>query len=42
VFFSRPITDQGFGLVTTIRLPGGTELGLYQPKHPTAIGAPGS
>ena len=42
VFFSRPITDQGFGLVTTIRLPGGTELGLYQPKHPTAIAAPGS
>ena len=42
VVFSRPITDQGFGLVTTIRLPGGAELGLYQPKHPTAIAAPRS
>jgi hypothetical protein len=29
------ITDQGWGLVTAIRLPGGGELGLYEPKHPT-------
>jgi len=34
----RPVADQGFGLVTAIRLPGGGELGLYQPKHPLAIG----
>lgn len=39
VEFSRPITDQGFGLVTSIKLPGGGELGLYQPKHPTALPA---
>ena len=37
VEFSRPIADQGFGLATSIRLPGGGELGLYQPKHPTAL-----
>jgi predicted enzyme related to lactoylglutathione lyase len=28
--------DQGWGVVTAIRLPSGTELGLYQPKHATA------
>lgn len=26
-----------WGVVTAIRLPGGGELGLYQPLHPTAI-----
>jgi predicted enzyme related to lactoylglutathione lyase len=40
VEFTRPVTDQGYGLVTSIRLPGGGELGLYQPKHPTAIDTP--
>jgi hypothetical protein len=33
----RPISDQGWGLLTAIALPGGVELGLYQPRHPTAI-----
>jgi predicted enzyme related to lactoylglutathione lyase len=37
VEFARGISDQGWGLVTSIRMPGGGELGLYQPKHPTAI-----
>ncbi len=36
VKFSRPITEAGFGLTTSITLPGGAELGLYQPKHPLA------
>ena len=36
--FVRPVADQGFGLVTAIRLPGGGQLGLYQPKHPVALG----
>jgi predicted enzyme related to lactoylglutathione lyase len=35
VEFSRPISDEGFGLMTAIRLPGGAELGLYEPRHPT-------
>jgi catechol 2,3-dioxygenase-like lactoylglutathione lyase family enzyme len=26
-------TDEGWGLLTTIRLPGGGDLGLYQPRH---------
>ena len=34
VELARPIEDQGFGLMTAIKMPGGGELGLYQPKHP--------
>jgi len=34
VEFSRPISDEGFGLMTAITLPGGGELGLYEPRHP--------
>jgi predicted enzyme related to lactoylglutathione lyase len=34
--FTEPVADRGFGLLTTIRVPGGGELGLYQAKHPTA------
>jgi hypothetical protein len=33
---ARPVSDQGWGLLTAIALPGGVELGLYQPRHPTA------
>jgi len=33
----KPVTEAGFGLVTSIEIPGG-ELGLYQPRHPTALG----
>jgi catechol 2,3-dioxygenase-like lactoylglutathione lyase family enzyme len=34
VRFSRPISDEGFGLLTAIELPDGGELGLYEPRHP--------
>jgi hypothetical protein len=34
---TTPVTDQGWGLLATIRLPDGAELGLYQPRHRTAI-----
>jgi len=27
-----------WGVFTSIKLPSGGELGLYQPTHPTAIG----
>jgi catechol 2,3-dioxygenase-like lactoylglutathione lyase family enzyme len=37
VQFARPVSDEGFGLVTAIRLPGGGELGLYEPRHPTPL-----
>jgi hypothetical protein len=33
---TQPITDQGWGLLTAISLPGRVELGLYQPRHPIA------
>jgi hypothetical protein len=32
--FTRPVSDEGFGLMTSIELPGGGELGLYEPRHP--------
>jgi hypothetical protein len=35
VEFTRPISDEGWGLVTAMKLPGGGELGLYEPRHPT-------
>ena len=31
-----PVSDEGWGLLTSIRLPGGGELGLYEPRHPRA------
>lgn len=39
VEFTQEISDQGWGLLTAIKTPSGSELGLYQPKHPTAIGS---
>jgi catechol 2,3-dioxygenase-like lactoylglutathione lyase family enzyme len=32
----QPVSDQGWGLLTSISLPGGGELGLYEPRHPKA------
>jgi len=36
VRFTRPLTEQTWGRMTGFRLPGGGEVGLYQPKHPGA------
>jgi catechol 2,3-dioxygenase-like lactoylglutathione lyase family enzyme len=36
VEFTAPIENQGFGLLTRLRVPGAGEVGLYQPRHPTA------
>jgi catechol 2,3-dioxygenase-like lactoylglutathione lyase family enzyme len=33
------IHEEEWGLATTLRLPGGGAIGLYQPAHPTALGA---
>lgn len=38
VEFTQPVTDAGWGLLTALRLPGGSELGLYQPRHEKANG----
>jgi hypothetical protein len=35
VEFTRPVSDEGWGLVTALRVPGGSQLGLYEPRHPT-------
>jgi hypothetical protein len=32
------IQEARWGSTTKMRLPGGGEVGLYQPKHPTALG----
>ena len=33
VEFAAPIRNQGYGLVTRLKVPGFGELGLYQPRH---------
>jgi hypothetical protein len=33
VSFKSPITDQGFGLVTSFEMPGGVDVMLYEPRH---------
>jgi catechol 2,3-dioxygenase-like lactoylglutathione lyase family enzyme len=35
--FTGEISDEGFGLMTTLRLPGGSELALYEPRHPSPL-----
>jgi catechol 2,3-dioxygenase-like lactoylglutathione lyase family enzyme len=37
VEFSAPVSDQGWGLLTSFKLPGAADLHLYQPRHPTAV-----
>ncbi len=34
--FSKPVEEQRWGRLTALALPGGGEIGLYQPLHPTA------
>jgi catechol 2,3-dioxygenase-like lactoylglutathione lyase family enzyme len=31
------VHQERWGSITKIRLPGGGEIGLYEPKHPTAL-----
>ena len=31
---AQPITEQAWGRMTALALPGGSEIGLYQPTHP--------
>jgi hypothetical protein len=33
---TRPISDEGWGLLTSVSLPSGSDLQLYQPRHPVA------
>ena len=34
------VHQERWGSITKIRLPGGGSVGLYQPKHPTALALP--
>jgi catechol 2,3-dioxygenase-like lactoylglutathione lyase family enzyme len=36
VRFTAEISDERWGRLTRFRLPGGGEVGMYQPKHPRA------
>ena len=36
VVFTAPVRQAGFGLLTSIQIPGSGEIGLYQPRHQTA------
>jgi predicted enzyme related to lactoylglutathione lyase len=35
-----PVQEQRWGRLTSITLPGGAQLGMYEPKHPRAIDLP--
>ena len=37
VEFDGEVVNAGFGMLATIKVPGGGSLGLYQPRHPMAI-----
>jgi catechol 2,3-dioxygenase-like lactoylglutathione lyase family enzyme len=34
--FSSPVRQASFGMLTSIQIPGSGQIGLYQPRHPTA------
>lgn len=38
VEFTDPITDQGYGLVTHFKVPGGFRVQLYQPRYSKRAG----
>ena len=40
VEFSSGVTRQRWGLITTIKLPGGGRLGLYEPLHASPLLSP--
>ena len=35
VALSRPVSDEGFGRVAYLDVPGIGDVGLYEPRHPT-------
>jgi catechol 2,3-dioxygenase-like lactoylglutathione lyase family enzyme len=37
VEFTTPVSDQGWGRLTRIRIPGAGEMGLYEPRHATPL-----
>lgn len=41
VTLAKPVEDQRWGRLAALELPGGGQLALYEPKHPTALGGRG-
>ena len=37
VEFPEDVSEERWGRLTRLRLPGGGEVGLYEPRHPVAI-----
>ena len=37
VEFRKEISDEGFGLMTALRLPSGGEFSIYEPRHPSPL-----
>jgi predicted enzyme related to lactoylglutathione lyase len=37
VEFTAEITDAGWGLITSLKLPDGNPLAIYQPRHPRPL-----
>ena len=37
VEFVAPISDARFGRMTRLKIPGGGEISLYEPKHPSPL-----
>jgi hypothetical protein len=38
VEIARPVSDEGWGLLSAVRMPSGAELELYEPRHSVAYG----
>jgi catechol 2,3-dioxygenase-like lactoylglutathione lyase family enzyme len=36
VEFTRPVSEQSWGRSTALKIPGGGEIGLYEPRHHSA------
>jgi predicted enzyme related to lactoylglutathione lyase len=34
---AREVSDQGWGLLASVRLPDGGELAVYEPRHPSPL-----
>jgi catechol 2,3-dioxygenase-like lactoylglutathione lyase family enzyme len=37
VEFAGPVSDEGWGLLIHLTVPGGGTLGLYEPRHPSPL-----
>jgi catechol 2,3-dioxygenase-like lactoylglutathione lyase family enzyme len=39
VEFTQPVSEEPWGLLTRLKVPGFGELGLYEPRHPSPLPA---